>query len=88
MIFSQIGSLGGPPIFQFFWILKLQNKCKTNVLSVFKLTGKFVAFHALDIMNGAVPVQSKCICLFHFIGFRGGMVVFMRLNLFTTWASP
>jgi hypothetical protein len=37
-------------------------------------------------MNGAVPVLSKHIYLFHFIGFRGGMAIFTRPNLFRTWA--
>jgi hypothetical protein len=87
MIFSQNGFLGGLPTFPYSYILKPQKSCKTNALSVFKLAAKFVAFHALDIVDGVVPVPSKHICLFHSIGFRGGMVSSMRLYLSWTWAS-
>ena len=87
MIFSKYGFLGGLPTFPFFWTLKPQDNCKTNAPSVFKLTGKSVAFHALGIMDGVVPALSKCTSLSHSIGFRAGMVSSMRLYLFRTLAS-
>jgi hypothetical protein len=86
MIFSQNGFLGEPLIFLFFWILKPQGNCKTNVPFVFKLKAKFAAFHALGIMDGAILAPLKHTYLFHFIGFKGGMVHFMRPYPFRTWA--
>jgi hypothetical protein len=86
MIFFRNGFLGGLSTFPYFSILKPQNNCKTNAPSVFKLKVNSAAFHALGIMDGVVPAPSMCICLFHSIGFRGGMVSSMRPYLYWNWA--
>jgi hypothetical protein len=69
-------------------MLKPRDNWKKNVLFVFKLMGISIAFHASGNKDGVIPVLSKHTCLFHFIGFRGGMVSSTRSYLSRTSALP